>query len=299
MYIEHPGRHFTRCLLSIACLLMAAATGGDIEPPPTRIAVIGASASAGFGVIEEIGTSDDAVRFKAVSLGDLIITAGRDQEIVVLDLASGSFFTRPERFGTASMKRVESWNPDLVVAIDFLFWFVYGSSGRTAETRADEDPRLTRLETGLALLAELKVPLIIGEIPDMSAAIGGMLSRAQVPSSATMKAANTRIHEWAAARPGTAVVPLFELTTMLRSGDAFTIGDVRWDPNADGLALILPDKLHPSLDGLVAMLQSAMVEAGRSPDIQERLPKLVLDRETLVDRVREVTPTPPATSEAP
>ncbi|MCH2143942.1 MAG: hypothetical protein MK082_02220 [Phycisphaerales bacterium] len=294
----------TTLALMLACIVTGDARAADEEETFERIAVIGASASAGFGVIEEITLADGSTRIEGVSIGDILVAAETEDDLVVLDLASGGFFMRPLALGSSCVERVRSWEPDLVVAIDFLFWFVYGSAGRTEDMPEGVHPRLARLEQGLDLLAQLETPLIIGEIPDMSAAIGGMLRRSQVPTRATMDAANRRIHDWAKARPGTAVVPLFELTSNLGSGKSFLVGDTTWNPTEDEIALVLPDKLHPTLEGLIALLQSADFEADRTSGMTGRMPELVLDRASLTERIRRPEGTgaeaePAATSAAP
>ena len=275
----------TMMMFVITCLAAVTAGTTGAEQEFERIAVIGASASAGFGVVERITDSDGNESVEGVGIGDLLLAAGDD--LVVLDLSSGGFFMRPLALGGSCVERVEAWSPDLVIAIDFLFWFVYGpGGGADSEAAGTPDPRLLRLEEGLELLSKLETPIVVGEIPDMSGAIGGMLRRAQVPEKATMLAANRRIREWAESRPRTAVVPLFELNERLASGEAFTVGGTTWDPATEAFELILPDRLHPTLEGLVALLQSAVFEADRIPGMGEHMPELETDRLTLTNRIR-------------
>lgn len=250
-----------------------------------KIAVMGASASAGFGIVEEIMISEDSVQLQGVSLGDVLIKAAKGQDVVVLDLASGGFFSRPVPFGRASVERANSWNADLVVAIDFLFWFVYGSVDLKDNATSAKTLRLKKLDEGLRQLGELNAPLVVGEVPDMSPAVGRMLRKSQMPDIETIKAVNERIRAWAQERPDVGVLPLFGLINTLRSGEAFQIGKHQWHPSEQGFELILSDRLHPSLAGLVALLQAADATAFRIEGVSGRMPELTLDHEALVERV--------------
>ena len=289
MTFTHPTGRPLKMLLLVGFLLLAgqsAVNGHAEEDPFKRIAVIGASASAGFGVIEEIRVSEDKTRPQGVTLGDLLVESGGPSKLVVLDLASGGFFMRPIAYGESSAKRAVAWKPDLVVAVDFLFWYVYGGSNHAADAEEEKARRLEGLEKGLAVLELIESPLVIGEIPDMSLAIGGMLSRRQVPSLEAMKVVNERIHEWADSRSQVVVVPLFELIESLRRGEAFMIGPHDWPAPTDDQPLMLPDNLHPTLRGLVALVQSIHTEAVGDEGMKDRMPDLELDQAVLIEGIR-------------
>ena len=274
-------------LVALMCLLACTPRAFSAEDKIQKIAVIGASASAGFGVFEEIKVSEDSTQLQGISLGDVLIEAKGDEKVVVLDLASGGFFSKPVRFGQASVKRANEWSADLVIAIDFLFWFLYGSTDADDARITNEDQRLEKLEEGLRQLDLLKMFVIIGEVPDMSPAVGKMLSGSQMPDLATIAAANQRIRAWAKERPRVGVIPLHGLISELRSGEPFKIGRHDWDPTAEGIAVILPDRLHPSINGLIALLQSAHDVAINTEGIGDRMPPMFLEREQLVGRIHQ------------
>jgi hypothetical protein len=120
----------------------------------------------------------------------------------------------------------------------------------------DESQRIATLERGLALLERFDargIPVVVGDIPDMSPAVGRMLSRAQMPEADTIGRANARIREWARERPRVAVMPLARLVEDLRSGTPFTAGRRSWSETTDG-PLIQRDQLHPTFAGTVALL---------------------------------------------
>ena len=304
MGFTHPAGRPLKIVLLAGILLLAgrSTVNGDADKDPfKRIAVIGASASAGFGVIEEIRISEEKTSPQGVTLGDLLVESGGPSKLVVLDLASGGFFMRPLAYGEASVKRAVAWKPDLVVAVDFLFWYVYGGSNHAADPKEERAKRLEGLEKGLAVLELIESPLVIGEIPDMSLAIGGMLSRRQVPSLEAMQDVNERIHEWADSRAEVVVVPLFELIESLRRGEAFMIGPHAWPAPTDDQPLMLPDNLHPTLRGLVALVQSIHTEAVGDEDMKDRMPELELDQAILIEGIRngEMDETAGTTSATP
>jgi hypothetical protein len=285
-------RALSGALLLVTLLFLtsgSAANSCNFEEPFRKIAVIGASASAGFGVIENIRVSEDKTRLEGVTMSDVLVESGRQCDIVVLDLASGGFFTRPLAFGKSSVQRAVAWKPDLVVGVDFLFWYVYGGRNHADDPEMEKAKRLEGLEEGLAVLELVKCPLVIGEIPDMSLAIGGMLSKRQVPSLEAMKAVNERIHDWADSHANVAVVPLFDLIESLRNKEAFTIGEHAWPAPTDDEPMMLPDNLHPNLRGLVALIQSIQTEAMNTDGLKERMPTLELDRAILIEGIRDGT----------
>jgi hypothetical protein len=120
----------------------------------------------------------------------------------VENLAHAFFFMQPEAAGQTQVRDAIESKPTLVIGIDFLFWFCYGTQART------DAERLKRFDHGLKLLETIPCPLIVGDIPDASAAVGGMLSESQMPSRAVLTAANERLRKWAAGRPEVTVVPL-------------------------------------------------------------------------------------------
>lgn len=279
-------RTYTQTLTTMMLLLACSqAMAGDDPTPFRKIAVIGASASAGFGVITEVRVDEERTQWEGISIGDVLQESG-EERLVILDLASGGFFTNPFQIGRSSIDRTNQWEADLAVGIDFLFWYVYGGTGAAAPDEVMK-VRLQDLETGLTELGRLRMPMVIGEIPDMSPAIGGMLTRRQVPSPKTLEAVNRRIREWAAERDDVALVPLTRLTEELRGDTPFTIGDQVWDPGDADTNLLLPDRLHPTLDGLIALTQ-AMAEAVRSvPTMADRLPPLILKPAALKAGLRD------------
>lgn len=136
-----------------------------------RIAVMGSSASNGFGLTREVG--------RPVSLGDVLDQALVAPHELVADATNSMFFMSPENVGEQLLEDTLAARPTLVVAVDYLFWFAYGY--------VQEEQRPALFERGLANLDRVECTLLVGDLPDMSSAIGGgMLLEPQVPKAATL-----------------------------------------------------------------------------------------------------------------
>jgi transcription elongation GreA/GreB family factor len=155
------------------------------------------------------------------------------------------FFMQPEGQGQSQAERALQCNPTLLVALDYLFWFCYGDGTTDKE-------RLQRFEQGLKLLEPFRCPLIVGDLPDASAAAQRMLTPDEIPSRTALSAANRRLKEWAAARKQTVVIPL---STFMRNATANKELTVHGHTLAEGKTRVLlqDDKLHPSAAGCAVL----------------------------------------------
>lgn len=238
-------------------------TAEPAEDPATLFArpiVIGASASDGFGVsVRENGARPgDGV---SVSLADILRVASRTPRTVEA-YASSMAFANPGPVLSGEIERALRQSPTLVIGIDYLFWYVYGTVDAVGAPMRSREQRLENLERGLAMVdrvLERRIPCIVGDIPDMKAAIGKMLSRAQVPDAATLDAVNARIRDWAASRPGARVFALRESVSSIGENGHMRAGGTLWSVDDHG-SLLLRDELHPSFAGSVA-LASAVIES--------------------------------------
>ncbi|MCH2160672.1 MAG: hypothetical protein MK085_02240 [Phycisphaerales bacterium] len=248
-----------------------------------RIAAVGASATAGFGIVVPQDTALGRIP-KGWSLAQSIRVAS-GEEVVVSDLGTGFFFMAPHSTGEKLMARALKAGPDLLVAVDFLFWFAYGTQGPNQEQMRSPAERLAMLEVGLAILDTYDGPIIVGDLPDMSGAIGKMLSRRQVPSPATLETLNARIHEWIDARPRVRLFPLAGFMEKLRAGKAFDVGDHRWQ-EADLADVLQRDQLHPTLLGQVALVQVLDVVLDEHDMVSDIRPELDADRDSMLQRIQ-------------
>ncbi len=225
-----------------------------------RPIIIGASASDGFGVsVREHGAKPgDGV---GVTLADILRVALKAPRTVEA-YSSSMVFANPGPILSGEMERALRHSPSIVIGIDFLFWYVYGTSSATGAPMRTPEQRMANLELGLAqadLALARGTPVIIGDIPDMKAAIGKMLSRAQVPDATTLDAVNAHIREWARSRPGARVFSLRESVMSISTNGSMRAGGTDWSVDDHG-PLLLRDELHPSFAGLVAVA-SAVIES--------------------------------------
>jgi len=208
-----------------------------------RIAVVGASVSAGFAAGTETG------RF--LSVAKILQEVLRERDSAVLDFSDPLFFTDPLKKGKALVEIAQNSNPSCVIALDFLFWFAYG------RVKCEEE-RESRLEVGLSLLDRFDCLKSVGDLPDMSQSIGIMLSAESVPRKETLKRLNSLIHRWAEKSKDARVVGVAHLVDCLRKGKALQIGSssLKWKD------VFFIDKLHPTLLGTCALLALAIEKIG-------------------------------------
>ena len=236
-------------LPGVASASPALAATAAAKPPWGRIIMVGASVSAGFTLSEPFGGSNTP----QYRLSRYVDAALRVPHEPVQNLGNALFFLAPEAEGRRQIEAGLKAQPTLMVAVDFPFWFCYGN------VRTNED-RLQRFEQGLKLLEKVQCPLVIGDIPDASAAANGILSESQIPSVEVMAAANRRLKEWSATRPQVAIVALSEFMRAAMANQPVTVHNHIW-PAGRTRALLQEDKLHPSPSGCVA-LALAVLDAG-------------------------------------
>jgi hypothetical protein len=209
-----------------------------------RIAVIGASMSAGYGLV---GAGDKPLGLDAILARALAVTP-----VEVANRAALMFFLDPEKGGAKVVDKLLEEPPSLVVGLDFLFWYAYGAQLGEAE-------HLARFDLGLAQLDRLECPILVADLPDMSHAVESdvpMLRASQVPAAAALKAMNARLAAWAKERPRVSVVPLADFTARMLSGEKLELRGNRWEDATE--RVLQPDLLHPSLAGTIGVVLLAL-----------------------------------------
>ena len=201
-----------------------------VERHFARIAVVGASVSAGFG-----GVPLDAALRAAI------------KDATVTTTASVAMFRDAVASGAAQIDAALATKPDLIVAIDFLFWHVYNGYDRADKVR--------RLERGLADLDRARragAHVIVGDVPRIVTASELLIARESVPDVETMAEVNDRIRGWARSRADVLVVPFQSWAEPLAAGAdvEVTPGEVR--PARELMAL---DGLHPNPLGVWYVMQ--------------------------------------------
>jgi hypothetical protein len=128
--------------------------------------------------------------------------------------------------------------PTLLIAPDFLFWYVYGNY-------KDDATRLLSLSEGLGMLEKFDCQVVVGTIPNMLAAAGGILPKAAVPSEEFLAHANEHVHKWAHEHRAV-VVPVAEAVAAWHAHKPFQVGRIKCDTTG----LLQKDNLHPNEKGL-------------------------------------------------
>jgi hypothetical protein len=192
--------------------------------PLDRIAIVGASISAGFG-----GTP----------FGDAFARAAPHS--AVESEANLMMFRDPPGDTHAQLAKAAAFHPTTIVALDFLFWDLYGSTDPAWRDRAFA-AGLDELERSRAAGAWI----VVGDVPRITTAAEWMLPHDQVPSADVLAAANAKLAAWARGRDRVLVVPLVEWTEPLRSGGAVELAP---GERVDARTLLAGDGLHANALG--------------------------------------------------
>ncbi len=232
------------------------------EPKPVdRIVLIGASVTAGFGLPNELNAKASLVEFI-----DSAITVPHQE---IENFGSTMLFSDPIGLGEKQIGKALAEKPTMIVAADFPFWFGYGHW-------SNRGGREHGLERGLKLLERIECPLVVGDFPDMSAALKGtsglmgggpMVSPSQIPSAEERAKLNARLREWVASREN---VHLFEMTRFVENmhdEGPFELRGNTIDAKAKE-GLLQPCLLHPTVKGTCAftvLLLDALVRAKLVP----------------------------------
>ena len=237
-----------------------------------RIAVVGASASDGFGVsVRADAPPADSTAKKPIpirmNLSDVLRYAATPGRVIMHHYSSGFFFANPGPTGRGEIYRALKIKPTLVLGLDFLFWYVYGTVTAEGKPMATGADRLSNLELGLEQLDRIVnagIPLVIADIADMHDAIGKMLSENQVPDVQTIENANTRIMEWVKARPLVKIMPLSQILETLKKGGSIDLAGKSWNPAELG-ELLQDDQLHPTFAGTV-VIAAGLIDLAKTND---------------------------------
>lgn len=210
--------------------------------PLQRVAVLGASVMAGFGLAHEVG--------RPVLYSHVVDAMLRGERRPVASFASDRLFMMSLAQREALVTRLVEHRPSLVLAVDFLFWYGYG-------VVFDEESRPLLFERGLQELQRLGCPVVVGDLPDVSSAVGRAtymgttLVDVQVPSAAMLARLNARLHEWAREQPHVIVLPLADFVRRTLADEPFVLRGTVIEGARDDI--LQSDWLHPTLLGSAAL----------------------------------------------
>jgi hypothetical protein len=211
-----------------------------------RVAITGASVTAGMGLKTPPIKGDlsaHPMNFKHVVEG-MLKTEPQDIEM----FADIMFFRGTKKNATEYIQNIVAFKPTLVIGIDLLFWFGYGTPPFDVNV---SEYRLNKLNHALSLLEQIEAPMVLGDLPDMSEAIGHMLSKQQVPSPQLLEQLNANIYAWANEREHVSIIPVNQLAKSIVQDEEFSILNSTW-PAGSKKKLLQTDMLHTTLEGTTA-----------------------------------------------
>lgn len=226
------------------------------------IAIIGASASAGFGAFVE-GPGGDGPGIIDVRLRDLLEAVAEPCPVTFSDWSTAMFFRDPIDVGREAVDRAIAVEPAAVLAIDYLFWFAYGSHDAEGRPIREESQREALFELGLANLDRVPAPILVGDLPNAKGASTRILSERQIPAPETLAKLNARLEAFVAERPRIRVLRLSEEMRRAKELDA-----ARPPPAVGGDGTPAPpirrsrlqrDRMHPTFDGLVEIARASLL----------------------------------------
>ena len=236
------------------------------EPVPEpfridRVAVVGASASAGFGLGKEVDGG--------ASLADLLERAAPEAFGEVLDLADPFFFQNPDRSLERALVSVRTFAPDLIVGVDVQFWFGYGAKSMDLRVR-----HLRQCLTALEGVAEeLDARVLVGDFPDVRDASFLFMPPDYEPDDATLAELNAVVRAWCEEHARFDLVPMGGFVDHLQAGEPIELRGRSFD-TSDQAVWLQQDRLHPTLFGTAALALLAL-------DVLERESGLVGPNATL------------------
>lgn len=213
---------------------------------PTRIHVIGASVSGGF---EDGPMWGGKVQGDSVPLVK-VLKKWSDGEVKVSShpaMQMWALWENPVALGKKQIDLAKRKKADLIVAIDFPFWFAYGQI--RGEERA---ARFALQDKCFEYLKSLDVPVIIGDLPEMKGAVVRMLKPWYIPKPPLLMELDARLKKFADENPKITQVSFAKLVKQMKVGGLEL-------PLADGLlktapyALLQPDRLHATRLGVAVM----------------------------------------------
>ena len=255
--MTHPRLAWLPLSVLVGSSLLAQESGHVAPAPaptavaPLRVGVLGASVSDGFGcrLREQRADGEYEATFRLATMVQLVCG---ERPLAIEDQATGRMFLGPKKHGGDAAAAVQKAAPQCVIALDYLFWYCYGSPLPPCEPAQVEAARLAIFDQGLAELARFDVPIVVGDIPDMSRAVGKMLAASQMPPLESIAAANDRLNEWAAQRPNVRVVPLSRMIRQLHEEQVVEVAGKRFAATAEQ-PLLQRDQLHATPAGLAAI----------------------------------------------
>ncbi len=235
-----------------------------------RVAVTGASVTAGHGLSTPPIKGDLGaypVNMKHIMEG--IITAPHDDVEYFGELM---FFLNPRAHAKKFVKEINDYEPTLLIAVDFLFWFGHGTPPQDVNVATY---RMKKMHFALDLLDQLNCKIIVGNLPNIQSAIGKILSKRQVPTPELLVQLNERIEEWGRSKSNVTVIDANRLWDLVINDKEVTVFGSTW-PAGSRDVLLQQDMLHLTLEGTVAA--SLLAAEAIAVEGLETNPKIIMKR---------------------
>lgn len=260
------------------------------------MAVIGASVSGGF--VDFLTPAPGAEPNSTISVAVACRSVWPRERVDVRNYSDVATFFSPAKKAGRAVEKARRAQPDLVVGVDFMFWFGYGRPGLVEEggrlRRGGGPERLLKQQRAFELLEQLECPIIIGDYPEITDADPRIFPRSVIPDADTLQELNRRLRAWAAERPRVHVVDLAEWVRRVKAGEEIVeVGEASHRLPAS--AVLQTDGLHASRLGVAILVHRIL------PVVRQALPAghpLTVDWPTLgehLERTGADVELPPAT----
>ncbi len=221
-----------------------------------RPVIIGASLSDGFS-LRDFGLPFVSRRSKRLGLHHHLKANLSEKHGRILNLGSNWTFLATEAKGKYQVKKARDAEATVVFAIDYLFWYL-SAEAKQRGRGFREMSRLEFFEVGLAHLATLKCPVVVGNVPDAGSSVGKVLSREQYAGTETIAKANARLAVWLKEHPNMALLDLHHFHRLASTNQEMEIlGQTIPEGQTQGLYL-QRDLLHPTSTGATTIVKVAL-----------------------------------------
>lgn len=253
-------------------LLLCIASTGCTHPVLGRPALLGASVTSGAGAAVTAGVPFDTIPTEALARAQSSARDGssvsvdaavafsavvRAPHVVPLNLGNGGVFIDPDAALREQVDAAAAWNPSVIIAVDWLFWPVHQAISLDIPTEQRAARRLASVDAALADLDQFHCPIVIGDVPQMTRAHGGLLRAEHDPSSEVRAAANQRLTAWASARKNRFVLAVSQLADAMNAAEPFEVAGFKY-ARGESLRLVQRDGLHATPEGLVVLMAAAV-----------------------------------------
>ena len=210
--------------------------------------IIGASVSDGYEHTERFG----GPRSDALALDIYLKKIIKSPQLKCTNLGKRFCFIHPLGISHQQVSVALKNKPSVVIAVDQLFWQLYGNF-------SSSEQRLKTFQAALKKLDPITCPLVIGNIPDASHSLGKMLAASQIPDIETIDTANKILNAWVKKRTNTAIIDLAAFMKCSVSNQEIKLKHITY-PAGTTKKFLQTDMLHPTAAGAMA-LSYAVIES--------------------------------------